>query len=108
MDETMDKVFCMFHKVLEMYAKRGCFKDDVDVQTAKAAVSGIVKIKTLEAMEKYGENAFRGRAFESRSFNMEEEESDKEDIREKVAQMMNEAETEHEKSVYREILNKMH
>lgn len=57
----MDKVCEMFHEVLREYAEQGHFKDKSAVETAKAAVSGITKIKTIEAMERFdGGNSFRG------------------------------------------------
>ena len=46
----------MFHDVLAGYAAEGEFKTPAEVKTAKAAISGILKIKTLEAMEKYNED----------------------------------------------------
>ena len=57
----MDKICKMFHDVLAGYAAEGEFKTPAEVKTAKAAISGILKIKTLEAMEKYNEDnkAFR-------------------------------------------------
>jgi len=56
----MNKVCEMFHEVLREYAEQGHFKDKSAVETAKAAVSGITKIKTIEAMERFdGGNSFR-------------------------------------------------
>lgn len=64
MEKLMDKICEMFHDILHELAAKGTFTSANDVQTAKAAVSGILKIKTLEAMEHYGGNSFRGRSYD--------------------------------------------
>lgn len=69
MEKVMEKACEMFHEVLYKLTEKGHFQDESDVETAKAAVSGIVKIKTLEAMERFegGGSSFRGRSYDGRS-----------------------------------------
>ena len=64
MDKVLYKICDMFHEVLEEYAEKGRFADKSDVQLAKAAVSGITKIKTIEAMERFDGNSYRGYAYD--------------------------------------------
>ena len=70
MEKVMEKVCEMFHEVLYELTEKGHFKSAADVETAKAAVSGIVKIKTLEEMERFDEggSSFRGRSYDGRSY----------------------------------------
>jgi len=129
MDKVINHVCEMFHDVLYQLADKGSFKDESDVMVAKAAVSGIVKIKTLEAMEHYGGNSFRGRSYEDgmgRSYDgysnrnsyddgnsyrrgrgMDGRYVSRDSLRDKVEQMMSEAPNDKERNVLREILDKM-
>jgi hypothetical protein len=59
MEKVMEKACEMFHDVLRQLTDTGRFSNERDVETAKAAVSGIVKIKTLEAMENFEGNSHR-------------------------------------------------
>ena len=70
MEKVMEKACEMFHEVLYKLTEKEHFATDRDVETAKAAVSGIVKIKTLEAMERFegGGSSFRGRSYDGRSY----------------------------------------
>lgn len=70
MDKVMEKACEMFHEVLYKLTEKGHFQNESDVETAKAAVSAIVKIKTLEAMERFegGGSSFRGRSYDGRSY----------------------------------------
>lgn len=70
MEKVMEKACEMFHDVLYKLTENGHFQNESDVETAKAAVSGIVKIKTLEAMERFegGGSSFRGRSYDGRSY----------------------------------------
>lgn len=129
MDKVMDKICEMFYDVLCEYAERDGFKSEADVQTAKAAVSGIFKIKTLETMERYEGNSFRGRSYDgmSRSYDgyssrssydegnsyrrgrgMDGRFVSRDSIKDKIAQMMDEAQSEQEKNALRMVLDKMH
>lgn len=126
MDKVMNEICGMFHDVLYTFAERGQFKDEADVQTAKAAVSGIVKIKTLEAMERYGGDSFRGRSYDEdggmsgRSYRGSYDGGSyrrgrgdngrfvsRDSIKEKLERMMQEATNEQERNVFREMLDKM-
>lgn len=71
MEKVMEKACGMFHEVLYKLTEKGHFQNESDVETAKAAVSAIVKIKTLEAMERFeggGGSSFRGRSYDGRSY----------------------------------------
>ena len=92
----MDKICKMFHDVLAGYAAEGEFKTPAEVKTAKAAISGILKIKTLEAMEHYTED---NQSFKH-SMNKHH------DIRAKLENMMQEADGD-AKEILREMLAKM-
>ena len=59
--KTMEKLEDGFCKVLQNYADRGMKSPD-DVETAKAALSGMVKMKMLEEMERY-DNERSGRYY---------------------------------------------
>jgi hypothetical protein len=59
--KTMEKLEDGFCKVLQNYAERGMKSPD-DVETAKAALSGMVKMKMLEEMERY-DNERSGRSY---------------------------------------------
>lgn len=129
MDKVMHEICGMFHDVLYTLAERGQFKDEADVQTAKAAVSGIVKIKTLEAMEKYGgESSFRSNSYDEDGGGMSQRsyrgsydggESyrrgrggngryvSRDSIKDKLARMMDEATNEQDRNMIREMLDKM-
>lgn len=70
MEKVMEKACEMFHEVLYKLTEKGHFQNESDVETAKAAVSGIVKIKTLEAMEEFtggGSSFRRGRSYDGES-----------------------------------------
>lgn len=70
MEKVMEKACEMFHEVLYRLTEKGHFQNESDVETAKAAVSGIVKIKTLEAMEEFtggGSSFRRGRSYDGES-----------------------------------------
>lgn len=123
----MHKVCEMFYEVLREYAEQGHFKDKSAVETAKAAVSGIVKIKTLEAMEEFtggGSSFRRGRSYEGesgRSYDGGSYEDggsyrrgrgsngryvSRDGMRDKLESLMQEA-TGQDKEIIREILGKM-
>lgn len=54
--EKLESSFC---EVLDEYAEKG-FQNPQQVETAKAALSGLVKIKMLDEMERFrGGNSFR-------------------------------------------------
>lgn len=55
--KVMDKINDEFCKVLQKYAETG-LRSENDVLTAKAAASGLVKLKMLEEMEKYQGSSF--------------------------------------------------
>ena len=118
----MDKICDMFHEVLEDYAAKGHFADKSAVETAKAAVSGITKIKTIEAMERFDGNSFRGYAYDEgymgrRSYDgegsyrmgrgMDGRYVSRDSIKDKLARMMDEATNEQERNMIREMLDKM-
>lgn len=121
MNKVMDKACEMFHEVLMELTDKGHFEKERDVELAKAAVSGIVKIKTLEAMERYEGGSFRGgRSYDDYSRDGESyrrgrgmdgryvsrDGYSRGGMREKLEDMMQEA-NGHEKEVIREMLTKM-
>ena len=59
--KAIDKVRNGFCEVISKYAETG-LRTANDVETAKAALSGMVKIKMLEEMEKY-EGGYSGRMY---------------------------------------------
>ena len=59
--KTMEKLEDGFCKVLQNYADRGMKSPD-DVETAQAVLSGMVKMKMLEEMERY-DNERSGRYY---------------------------------------------
>lgn len=59
--KIMEKLEGGFCEVLHNYAERGMKSPD-DVETAKAALSGMVKMKMLEEMERY-DNERSGRSY---------------------------------------------
>ena len=119
MDKVMEKTCEMFHDVLRQITDKGRFDSERDVEVAKAAVSGITKIKTLEAMERFDGNSFRGRSYD-RSYDDGESyrrgrgmdgqyvsrDGYSRDMREQLEQMMDGAKG-HEKEVLREMLMKL-
>ena len=124
MDKVMDKVCEMFHEVLREYAEQGHFKDKSAVETAKAAVSGITKIKTIEAMERFdGGNSFR-RSYDdgyARSYDdgnsyrrgrgmngqfVSRDGYSRDGMRDKLEELMQEAQG-HDKEIIKEMLSKM-
>lgn len=122
MDKMLYKICDMFHEVLEEYAEKGHFADKSAVETAKAAVSGITKIKTIEAMERFDGNSFRGYAYDEgymgrRSYDgegsyrrgrgMDGRYVSRDSIKDKLARMMDEATNEQERNMIREMLDKM-
>jgi hypothetical protein len=56
--KVMEKLEDSFCEVLQSYADKG-FQNPSQVETAKAALSGLVKIKMLEGMDKFEGNSFR-------------------------------------------------
>lgn len=122
MDKVLYKICDMFHEVLEEYAEKGHFADKSAVETAKAAVSGITKIKTIEAMERFDGNSFRGYAYDEgymgrRSYDgegsyrrgrgMDGRYVSRDSIKDKLVRMMDEATNEQERNMIREMLDKM-
>lgn len=122
MDKVLYKICDMFHEVLEEYAEKGHFADKSAVETAKAAVSGITKIKTIEAMERFDGNSFRHsygedgyasrRSYDSegsyrRGRGMDGRYVSRDSIKDKLARMMDEATNEQERNMIREMLDKM-
>ena len=121
----MDKICEMFHEVLREYAEKGHFTDKSAVETAKAAVSGITKIKTLEAMERFdGGNSFR-RSYDGGSYRGSYDDGNsyrrgrgmngqfvsrdgysRDGMRDKIEALMQEAQG-HDKEVIQEMLSKM-
>ena len=57
--EKLEEGFC---EVLHKYAERG-MNSSSDVETAKAALSGMVKMKMLEEMENYSDGGMSGRYY---------------------------------------------
>lgn len=57
--KIMEKIEEGFCKVLHEYAETG-MRGAQDVEVCKAAVSGVLKLKMLEEMEKYGGYSERG------------------------------------------------
>jgi len=120
MDNVMNKICEMFHEVLREYAEQGHFKDKSAVETAKAAVSGITKIKTIEAMERFdGGNSFRhsyddegySRRYDDgnsyrRGRGMDGRYVSRDGMRDKLERLMQEAQG-HEREVIQEMLSKM-
>jgi len=136
MDKVMDKMCEMFHEVLRSYANKGKFENADDVETAKAAISGIVKIKAIDAMEQYGGNSFRGNSFDDdygmsnrrsyddgRSYRGSYDDGasyrrgrgmdgrfvsrDSDNLEGKLVRLMDEAKTEHERNEIRKMLDNL-
>ena len=121
MDKVMDKICEMFHEVLYDMAEKGHFGTANDVETTKAAVSGIVKIKTLEAMEHFdgGGSSFRGRSYEDggsyrrgrgmdgRFVSRDGYSRDGGSMREKLQRLMDEAGNERERNMLHEMIQKL-
>lgn len=127
MDKVLYKICDMFHEVLEEYAEKGHFADKSAVETAKAAVSGITKIKTIEAMEHFDGNSFRhsydedGGGMSQRSYRGSYDGGEsyrrgrggngryvsRDSIKDKLARMMDEATNEQDRNMIREMLDKM-
>ena len=57
--EKLEEGFC---EILHKYAERG-MNSSSDVETAKAALSGMVKMKMLEEMENYSDGGMSGRYY---------------------------------------------
>lgn len=123
MEKVMEKACEMFHDVLYKLTEKDNFATDRDVETAKAAVSGIVKIKTLEAMERFegGGSSFRGRSYDGRSHDGRSYEDggsyrrgrgsdgryvSRDSMRDKLESLMQEA-TGQDKEMIREMLSRM-
>lgn len=102
MDKVMNQMCEMFHDVLYVLAEKERFRTDEDVQTAKNAISGILKIKTLEAMEDYKGGSFRrGRGTDGRYVSR-----DNRTMKEKLEHMMQEAEG-HDRDILHEMIEKL-
>lgn len=126
MDNVMEKICEMFREVLRDYAEKGHFSDAKSIETAKAAVSGITKIKTIEAMERFDGNSFRGYSYDDsymsrRSYDdgnsyrrgrgmngqfVSRDNYSRDDMREELEMLMQKAQG-HDKEVIREMLSKM-
>lgn len=123
MEKVMEKACEMFHEVLYKLTEKGHFQNESDVETAKAAVSGIVKIKTLEAMERFESNgsSFRGRSYDGRSYDGRSYDGggsyrrgrgsngryvSRDGMRDKLESLMQEA-TGQDKEMIREMLSRM-
>jgi hypothetical protein len=113
----MNKICEMFQEVLRDYAEEGHFKDKSSIETAKAAVSGITKIKTIEAMEQFDGHSFRnsydddgnsyrrGRGMNGQFVSRDRGYS-RDGMREKLEALMQEAQG-HDKEMLRDMLSKM-
>lgn len=121
MDKVMEKACEMFHDALHELTERGRFDSAKDVETAKAAVSGIVKIKTLEAMEEFtgGGSSFRrgrsydgenGRSYDEGSYRrgrgMDGRYVSRDGMRDKLEALMQEA-TGQDKRIMQEMIDRM-
>lgn len=126
MDNVMEKICEMFREVLREYAEKRHFSDAKSIETAKAAVSGITKIKTIEAMERFDGNSFRGYAYDEGSMSrrsyddgnsyrrgrgmdgryVSRDNYSRDDMREELEKLMQKAQG-HDKEVIREMLSKM-
>lgn len=60
--KIMDKLEDGFCEALHHYAEKG-FDSPEKIETVKAALSGMVKLKMLEEMEEYGEEGMSGRRY---------------------------------------------
>lgn len=60
--KVMEKLEDNFCKVLHEISEQG-MRSPEEVETAKAAISGVVKLKMLEEMENFKDNGYSGRMY---------------------------------------------